>query len=344
MQSIVVLIAASILIFVLSIYVGLFLKGIDRKAAAYYQSRIGPSLRQPFWDLKKLMLKQTIIPENAVGWIFKGAPAISLVSSAVLLIYIVMPYFMYLAGYHDFFLYAGDIILVVYLLMIPAIAMVAGGFASGSPYASIGAQREMVILMTTELPLAIIAVAFAWKVSNIDPRIAPFALVSFSQHPLWIGMGPLGIMGGTMLAITMAVIIPAELAKIPFDQAEAETEIADGLLAEYSGKYLAFFHLADAVKVLAITSLAVILFFPQGVKELCGCSLVIGSVDLTLAADILLFLLKHVLIYFFTVTTVRIAMARFKISHVARIFVIGMTATSLAGFFLIYLDTIIIKF
>lgn len=343
MQSLIILIVACFFTFVLSIYVGLFLKGIDRKGAAYYQSRIGPPLRQPYWDLKKLMLKQTILPENAVAWIFKGAPLLSFASSVVLLIYIILPYFMHLAGLNHYFIQSGDLVLVVYLLMIPAIAMVAGGFASGSPYATVGAQREMVILMTTELPIAVTVITFAWKMTQVAPGSPSFSLVTIADNPIWKGMGPLGIMGGILLALAMVAVVPAELAKVPFDQAEAETEIAEGLLAEYSGKYFAFFYLAEAVKVLAITSLMVILFFPQGIVGLFGTNIVIAGYDVTIVADVIFFLVKHVVIYFCTVTTLRIAMARLKITQVARFFLLILTIISLMGFLLIYLDPVIRK-
>jgi len=343
MHSLIILALSCLIIFIISIYLGLLFKGIDRKGAAYYQSRIGPPLRQPYWDLKKLMMKQTIIPENSVPWIFKGAPLLSFASSVVLLIYIILPYFMHLAGLNHSFIKSGDLILIVYLLMIPAIAMVAGGFASGSPYASVGAQREMVILMSTELPIAVIVVTFAWKMAKAAPEAASFNLATITSNPLWNGMGPLGIMGGIILVLVMIAVVPAELAKIPFDQGEAETEIAEGLLAEYSGKYFAFFYLSEAVKVLAITSLMVILFFPHGVAELFGARLILGGIDFTIAADVVLFLFKHIIIYFFTVTTIRIAMARLKITQVAQLFLLILTVTSLMGFLLIYLDPVISK-
>ncbi len=321
--------------------IGLYAKGIDRKLAAYYQSRIGPPVRQPFYDISKLMQKQTIIPENAVGWIFRGAPYMALASSVILLVYVLVPYFAWIGGADFFFSNSGDIILVLYLLMIPSIALVAGGFASGSPYATVGAQREMVILMCVELPLAVIAVTFAWRLSNVAPALPPFSLVTMTSHPLWTGMGPFGILGGMLLALSMAVVIPAELAKIPFDQAEAETEIAEGLLAEYSGKYLAFYQVADGVKSLAVISLAVILFFPHGFTQMTGYVVQPGGMDITLLVDTGLFMAKVFAVYFVSVTTVRIAMARFKISQVAKLFLITITVMCLAGYVLITLDPVI---
>lgn len=338
-----IILLLAIIIPVVGIILGLFFKGIDRKGAAYYQGRIGPLLRQPYYDLKKLMVKQTIVPENAVPWIFKGAPLMAIASAAVLLVYIWVPYFLSLFKVEHSFVHGGDIILIVYLLMLPAIFLIAGGFASGSPYATIGAQREMVILMTTELPLGVIVITFASRMDTIAPHLPSFSITTIFHNPLWQTLGPLGIMGGILLVLTTIMIIPAELAAIPFDQAEAETEIAEGLIAEYSGKFLAFFQLADMLKVMALTSLVIILFFPHGVEMLIGSKVMIGSFNITIILDIILFLVKHLLVYFLTVTTVRIAMARLKISQVARLFIITLTVISLTGFLLIYLDPIISK-
>lgn len=220
---------------VLGTLLGLFFKGFDRRIGAYYQSRIGPPLLQPFYDISKLMMKQNIVPENAVKWIFNGAPLLTMATSVLLLFYIWAPYFSSLFGLQPFFVNFGDIILIVYILMVPAICMIVGGFASGSPYATVGSQREVVILMGTELPLAIASIAIGWKMYQANPNVPSFSISSIASNPIWDTMGPLGILGGLLLLLTLLVVIPAELAKIPFDQAEAETEIAEGLLAEYSG-------------------------------------------------------------------------------------------------------------
>ena len=284
------------------------------------------------------MVKQTIIPENAVSWVFRGAPHLALASSFILLIYILLPYLFFLVGTESFFSTSGDIIVIVYLLMIPAIALIAGGFASGSPYSAVGAQREVVLLMSVEVPLAIIVITFAWKISQTGMGDNPFSLAAIAATPLWSGMGPMGIIGGILLVMTFMAIIPAEIAKIPFDQAEAETEIADGLMAEYSGKYLALYGIADAVKALAITSLFVILFFPQGLTALTGLNVFFLDHEVTIIFDMVFFVFKIFIVYVVTITTVRVAVARLKISQAARLFIITMSMLSLAGYLLIYLD------
>jgi len=249
-------IIGAIVIAFLGVVLGLFYKGIDRKLAARMQARVGPPIRQPFLDFFKLMIKENIVPQNAVPWIFNGAPIMALVSSITILLYLpvgnIPPL---LSGY-------GDIILIVYLLTLPAIGMVVGGFASGSPYANVGAQREMVMMMSYELPLVTAVVALGWKLSQVYPQLNVFSLAVINAHPIWGLVGPLGFIGAILLFITFAAVTPGELSKVPFDAPEAETELAGGILVEYSGRNLALFSLADAVKTVVMMSLTVALFSP----------------------------------------------------------------------------------
>ena len=132
---------------------GLFLQGIDRKCAAHMQARVGPPIRQPFIDIGKLLCKDNVVPDNAVRSVFNAAPLIALAASVTILLYLPVGSFMPVLGPW------GDIVLIMYLLTVPALAMVAGGFASGSPYATVGSQREMVTMIAYEFPLAIAIIA-----------------------------------------------------------------------------------------------------------------------------------------------------------------------------------------
>ena len=78
----------AILITLFGLVFGLIYKGIDRKIAAHMQGRIGPPLKQPFLDLRKLFVKENIVPENAVDWVFNLAPLLGLVSCITILLYL----------------------------------------------------------------------------------------------------------------------------------------------------------------------------------------------------------------------------------------------------------------
>ncbi len=311
-----------------AILFGLLYKGIDRKIAAHMQSRVGPPLRQPFWDVGKLMTKENIIPENAVSWLFNLAPVVCLAASITLLLYIPI------AGYTPILHGYGDLILVLYLLTIPALSMVAGGFASGSPYATIGAQREMVTMMSYEFPLVVAVMGIAWKMSDAFKGGDVFTLSFISSHPIWNNVGLLGIAGIILILLAVVIVLPAELSKIPFDVAEAETEIAGGLLVEYSGRNLAMFYLADGVKTFALTSLVVAIFFPYGISQFFA----LGSIP-SFIIDFLFFLLKVFLVMTFAVTLIRVAVARLRITQVVSTYWISITLMALLGLVLLMWDS-----
>ncbi|NYT20659.1 MAG: NADH-quinone oxidoreductase subunit H [Methanomicrobiales archaeon] len=317
----------TVLVSLFGLIVGLFLLGVDRKLAAHMQARIGPPIRQPFTDIRKLLVKENIVPENAIPWLFNLAPIIALVSSLVILLYIPLGSLISPLGMY------GDLILVMYLLTIPALAMVAGGFASGSPYATVGAQREMVTMIGYEFPLAIVVIAIAWRLWAAG--IAhPFLLSSMAGNPVWGLAGPLGIVGLVLLLIVLAVVTPAELSRIPFDTQEAETELAGGLLVEYSGRNLALFTLSTAVRTLVMGALIVAVFFPWNLSSFVALPAGIAQV-----ADLIFFLAKVVLVMFIVVTLVRVGMARFRINQVVTVYWVHFALIGLAGLLLLMADS-----
>ena len=347
-------IIGSAAIALIGIFLGLIYKGIDRKLSAHMQGRIGPPLRQPFYDVKKLFTKENIIPKNAVPWIFNLAPLLGLVGAISILLYLpIIPQID--GGFASLIPAYGDIILILYLLMIPSLAMVIGGFASGSPYATVGAQREMVTMMAYEFPLAIIIISIAWKISmhlqstaelaSLQGITNVFSMATISNIPtvidgavvttsIWgIADGPFGIIGLFMLLFVLVLVTPAELSKIPFDSPEAETEIGGGLLVEYSGRNLGMFYLADGVKTIVMASLIVAIFFPFNISSLIG----LESIP-ALAIDVIFFLIKMLIIVLVSVTLIRVAIARLKIDQIVYTYWAPIMLIALVGLLLLMWD------
>ena len=313
------------------IVIGLFYKGIDRKISARMQGRIGPPIRQPFRDLAKLFSKENIVPENAIPWIFNLAPLVGLAATISILLYLPI------GGFEPLASTKGDLILILYLLIIPSLAMVIGGFASGSPYAIVGAQREMATMIAYEFPLAVIIIAIVWKIGGVSAGTLglanAFTLTAITANPIWNIVTIVGFIGAILLLIVLTIVTPAELSKIPFDAAEAETEIGGGLLVEYSGRNLAMFYLMDSVKTVVMATIIVALFFPYKLSPVLNNLYPVFGPE-TIPAyiiDIVFFLLKVLIVIIFSVTLIRVAVARLKIDQIVYTYWVWLTLIALVG-------------
>lgn len=317
---------------IFGIIAGLLLMGIDRICAARMQMRQGPPLIQPFRDIGKLLSKQSVVPANAIPFVFNAAPIVAFASAVMVLLYIPIGSINPAGALVPLVNEWGDLILIMYLLTVPALAMVVGGFASGSPYASIGAQREMVTMIAYEFPLAIAIVAVAWRLA-VAGYADPFSVLTLASTPVWSVVGPIGIVGCIILLLVLAWVTPAELSRVPCDTPEAETELCGGLLVEYSGRNLALFTLSMAVKLVAMTGLSVLIFLPWNLSPVIGVT-GIGA----MAIDLLFFLVKVILVTFVSVSLIRVSMARFRINTVVTLYWGWLTAAGLIGMLLIIID------
>ena len=325
-NAVIIVFGSAVLAFVGGI-VGMLYRGIDRKVVAHMQGRVGPPIVQPFRDVQKLLMKESVIPDGAVSWLFKAAPFICLITSALLLLYI--PLFGMQALLGGF----GDAVLVIYLLILPSLALAVGGFASSSPYATVGAQREMVVLMSLEFPLAVAVISLGWRIGQATTA-NPFMFSTIAEYPIWSVVGPLGIVGALILLFTLMVVTSGKGAKVPFDVAEAETEIAGGILVEYSGRNLCLFYVADVIKAFAMAALVVALFIPYNLSPLVG----VGTPVLGGIVDGLFFLVKVFAVMFIGMSVIRAAMARFRITQASWVYIILMTMVGLIGLVLIAVD------
>ncbi|MFA5143689.1 MAG: complex I subunit 1 family protein [Candidatus Omnitrophota bacterium] len=235
--------------FLFSSAAGLAAGWVDRFLTARVQWRKGPPWYQNFVDVIKLLFyKETVIPEQVSRPIFLGMPLVALasatlVSSAILIIN---------AAPGEGFL--GDLIVMVYLLMIPAISLMLGAFSSANPLASLGASREMKLMLSYELPF-IIAVLVPVIKSGYAIKLGDIIMAQSANGHI------IGSASGVISFVVMLLCVQAKLGYAPFDIAEAETEIMAGVYIEYSGKALGIFKLAKAVMLFALPVLMIILYF-----------------------------------------------------------------------------------
>lgn len=241
--------------FLFTILIGLTAGWVDRKLSARLQWRVGPPWHQNFTDIVKLMGKEVIIPENAGRRTFILAPYLGLVSS------ILVSAILGKALLDPFSGFSGDLIIVVYLLIIPAIAFIVGASASANPLASLGASREIKLLLGYELPFILAIVTIIIKSSGAiqlnqiisNQNAVGSYIVSFS---------------GTVAFIVALLCTQAKLCITPFDISEAEQELMGGTLIEYSGLPLAIFKLTKAALLYAMPVMLSMLFLGKDLSPL----------------------------------------------------------------------------
>jgi NADH-quinone oxidoreductase subunit H len=233
--------------FILTAVLGLTASWIDRKMTARIQYRKGPPFFQPWIDIVKLLGKETVVPKSASKGMFVLAPLIGFASV------VVVATLLWANNNLLFNSFLGDIIVVLYLLTIPSIAVMIGGFASGNPLARIGASREMKLLLGYELPF-ILAMLVPIIKSGFSLKLAD--ILSFQAQN-----GAFALEASGILAIIVTVLcIQAKLGLVPFDMPEAETEIIAGPMVEYSGMGLAMFRLTKHMLLFTLPFFLIILF------------------------------------------------------------------------------------
>jgi NADH-quinone oxidoreductase subunit H len=256
--------------FLFTIVLGLVACWIVRKVSALVQWRVGPPLFQPFYDVMKLMGKETLVPQDGQRTVFIAAPIVGL--AGVLLLSTML--WRITISQSDF---VGDIIVAIYLMILPSLALILGSSASASPHATIGTSREMKLVMSYELPLVLALIIVIIKTGG---QLSLFKIAEFT---------PALSISGMLAFLASLLCVQAKLGFVPFDIAESETEIASGLIMEYSGPLLAVWKIMQAMMLVALP-LFLVMVFLGGFGTTIGWPLVwgIGKYVLVLVLIILI--------------------------------------------------------
>jgi len=276
--------------------IGLLYIGIDRKVGAHMQHRIGPPIWQEFLDVGKLLSKEDITPAAAQTSVFTAAPLVAL--GAAVTVMLLLP----ITSAQPALKTVADLIVIIYLLNIPAICMMLGGYSSGSPFGAVGAGRYVVQLFSYEFIFILAIIAVVVRVGDLNlPTI-----VGYQAQQGWL------VLDWRILPAVIAALIAAQakLLRVPFDIPEAHTEIVAGPLTEYSGPRLAIWRIAYDVETIVVAGLLVALFFGGPTDWVIGSIKIPGIVD---------FLIKILAIVLLT-TTLRNIMARLRIDQALKFF------------------------
>ncbi len=278
--------------------------GLSRMMRAKMHNRRGPGVLQEYRDIAKLLQRQSIAPAVS-GAVFRSMPY--LLTGGLLVIATALPVVTLASPMGT----AGDLITVIYLFAIVRFVFAIAGLDTGSSFTGIGASREAVLGVLVE-PILLLGlwvaalVAGSTSLSAISTRVLHWP-VSSSLTLVLAG-----------LACAFATCI--EMGKLPFDMAEAEQELQEGPLAEYSGAALGVLKMGISLKQLVVLQMFLGLFFPFGLAE--------HLTPLALLTAVVLCLLK-LLIAVFLLALVENSVARLRFLKTSR--------TTWAGFGLAFL-------
>lgn len=232
--------------FLFTAVVGCLASWVDRKVSARVQWRVGPPWYQSFADLLKLMGKETIVPSGSSKGTFLLSPLFGF--GAVVIVSMII----WLSLIDPARSFVGDIIVVLYLLTIPATTVIIGGFASRNPLSALGASREMKLVLAYELPFVLALLVPIARAGSI--RFGGLILYQ-AANGIFVGS-----LSGALAFIVVILCQQAKLTLVPFDIPEAETEIVSGPYLEYSGPPLAVYKLTRMMMLFVMPIFLVTVF------------------------------------------------------------------------------------
>lgn len=200
---------------ILAPFIGGFIVGIDRKISAHMQGRVGPPILQPFYDVRKLMSKQTMAVNKSQKFYV-----------LCFLLFIIFTGCLFFAG--------GDLLLVIFALTLASVFLVMGAYSANSPYSYLGAERELLQMMAYE-PMVILTTVGMYMVTG------SFSVGDIVTYPQPLIASLPGIFLGLLFILTI------KLRKSPFDLSmsqHAHQELVRGLITEFSGSDLAMIEIA----------------------------------------------------------------------------------------------------
>jgi formate hydrogenlyase subunit 4 len=226
--------------------------GIISTIKAHLQRRRGASIWRPYADLGKLLRKENLTPPSA-SFLFRLAPLIvlSVTAVAALLIPVLRPASLLSS--------AGDLILLIYLLALARFSLVLGGMDGGGAFGGMGGSREVLVSALAEVPfvLALTAVAILAQTTRLG------GMAEWTLHQSFFDISPVHILAFSAVAL----VAIAETGRMPVDNPTTHLELTmihEAMVLEHSGPSLGFLELASAIKLNAILSLLIGLFFPWG--------------------------------------------------------------------------------
>jgi len=237
---------------------GPLLLGVMRKVRSVLEGRRGASIVQPLRDLRKLVTKQRLRP-NEASWVFAFGPVI-LVSTAVVVAGLAP-----LVTTRPPFSVSSDFFALVFVLLLGSVFLALSALDTGTPFGGMGSSRAMTVgaLAEPALLVAILAMAIPAHTSNLATLVR-----AGLAHPELIASPARILALGSFL-----IVILAESGRLPVDNPSTHLELTmihEAMVLEYAGPDLALTTLGESMRLVLLLGMLVNLVAPWGIANQAG--------------------------------------------------------------------------
>jgi NADH-quinone oxidoreductase subunit H len=231
----------------------------ERKLLGRFQNRYGPNrvgpygLMQPLAEIVKFATKEPFRPTTSVGFLFRIAPMIAILTAVTSLAIIPFGNVQHVFG-QRVGLYGIDVSVgPLFVFAFGGIAfygIMLGGWASGSKYSFLGAMRGAAQLISYEVSqgLALVGVIITSGTLSLTGIV-------HAQGGMWYFIPQFA---GFLIFMTASF---AETNRAPFDVVEGDSEIVGGYFTEYGGTGFVAYLFAEYANMIVVSGMAVTLFF-----------------------------------------------------------------------------------
>jgi formate hydrogenlyase subunit 4 len=244
---------------------GPLLLGLMRKVRCRLEGRVGPPVRQPLLELRKLAHRERTRPTHAT-WLFPLVPLVFV--GTTLVVAVIAP----LIATNPAFGWGTDFFAVVYFLLLGSVALALGALDSGTAFGGMGASRVMTIGALSEpaLLVTILALSLPAHSSNV-----PTIIARSLAHPLWLATPE-----RLLALLAFVIVIVAESGRLPVDNPSTHLELTmihEAMLLEYAGSDLALVKIGGSMRFAILVGLFANLFLPWGIDRSPGAGwLILG--------------------------------------------------------------------
>lgn len=250
------------------------LLGVISRVKARFAGRQGAPLLQPYYDLRKLLGKGAVYSTTA-GWVFRAGPVVGL--AAVLLALLFTP----LAGVPGVVSFAGDALLMAYLLGVARFFTVIAAMDTGSPFEGMGASREVQFSALSEPGFLLGALVLMIQSGHLS--------LSGSLAHLSLDLSPVRL----LLVVVFFIVLLAENSRIPVDDPTTHLELTmihEVMVLDHGGPDLAIIEYAAALKLWLFSALVVSVAIPAlegalglalGVAAVFAVAVAVGVIEST---------------------------------------------------------------